>query len=256
MRAAGNRDWRWPVFGLLALVFGGLGSLSAQNSPAGAVAAKEAFPATSARVEFHYENPQLQPAKYSFVIFESGAGEFHSEPGATPPQDTASYHPLANRLDRSVQLSKAATAQIFSTARAEKFFAIGCEDIRNKVAFQGTKQLSYQGPDGSGSCVYNWSKFAPIQKLTTLFESIAFTLEEGRRLEVEHKHDRLALDAELGALLDSVKEGEASEIDNIRPVLQEIIDDEATLERAKLRAQKLLEDRNGNRASLLPRGPA
>lgn len=217
---------------------------------------KEASPATAGRVEFHYENAQLQPAKYSFVIFESGAGEFRSEPGPTPPQDTASYHPLANQLNRSVQLSKAATTQIFATARAEKYFAIGCEDTKNKVAFQGTKQLSYQGPEGGGSCTYNWSKFAPIQKLTTLFESIAFTLEEGRRLEVEIKHDRLALDAELGALLEAVKDGEASEIDNIKPILQEIIEDEATLERAKLRAQKLLDGGDGNRASLLPRGPA
>jgi hypothetical protein len=104
--------------------------------------------------------------------------------------------------------------------------------------------------------VYNWSKIAAIQKLTSLFESIAFTLEEGRRLQLERKHDRLALDAELGALLDAMKDGQAAEIDTIRPILQEIIQDEATLERAKLRAQKLLEDGGGNRASLLPRGPA
>jgi hypothetical protein len=236
--------------------FSGWGILSAQNFSSPSVDAKEASSPTGARVEFHYENAQLQPAKYSFVIFESGAGEFHSEPGATPPEDSASYHPLPDRLDRSVQLSKATTAQIFATARAQKYFAIGCEDMKNKVAFQGTKQLSYRGPEGSGSCVYNWSKIAAIQKLTSLFESIAFTLEEGRRLQLERKHDRLALDAELGALLDAMKDGQAAEIDTIRPILQEIIQDEATLERAKLRAQKLLEDGGGNRASLLPRGPA
>ena len=81
------------------------------------------------------------------------------------------------------------------------------------------KQLSYQGPDGNGSCTYNWSKSGAIEKLTTIFESIAFTLEEGRRLAIEHKHDRLALDQELGVLLDAVKDGRALEVQCIQPVL-------------------------------------
>ena len=143
-----------------------------------------------------------------------------------------------------MQLSKPVVEQIFSTARAEKFFAIRCEDGKDKIAYQGTKQLSYQGPDGSGSCTYNWSKSAAIAKLTALFESIAFTLEEGRRLAVEHKHDRLALDAELGELLTAVKEGRALEVQSIQPVLQEIAEDEAVLDRARKRAKKLLDAGN------------
>ena len=143
-----------------------------------------------------------------------------------------------------MQLSRPVVGQIFSTARAQKFFAIKCEDGKDKVAFQGTKQLSYQGPDGSGSCTYNWSKSGAIEKLTTIFESIAFTLEEGRRLEVEHKHDRLALDAELGDLLTAVKEGRALEVQSIQPVLQEIAEDDSVLERARMRAKKLLDAGN------------
>jgi hypothetical protein len=201
-----------------------------------------ATPRKGAQIGFIFENQQLQPAKYSFVIYEDGSGHFRSDPSATPPMDTASYHPLSDSLDRPVQLSRPVVEQIFSTAREQRFFAIACEDKKDKVAFQGAKQLSYQGPDGSGSCSYNWSKLAAIQKLTTIFESIAFTLEEGRRLEVEHKHDRLALDAELGSLLDAVKDGRALEMQTIQPTLQQIIDDEAVLERARFRARKLLEN--------------
>ena len=140
-----------------------------------------------------------------------------------------------------MQLSKPVTEQIFAIAREQKFFAAPCEDKKDKVAFQGTKQLSYQGPEGSGSCTYNWSRFPAIEKVTTLFESIAFTLEEGRRLEIEHKHDRLALDAELQLLVQAAKDGRALEMQTIQPTLQEIIDDEAVLERARARARKLLE---------------
>ncbi len=197
--------------------------------------------ATGAQVGFAYENKQLQPAKYTFLIDESGAGHYHSQPGDPPPADTPSYQTMAEAQDRPVQLSKPVVQQVFSTARAHKFFAIQCEDGKDKVAFQGMKQLSYQGPDGSGSCTYNWSKSAAIEKLTTIFESIAFTLEEGRRLEVEHKHDRLALDGELGDLLSAVKDGRALELQSIQPVLQDIAEDEAVLERARMRAKKLLD---------------
>jgi hypothetical protein len=197
--------------------------------------------ADAATVGFEYENKQLQPARYRFVIAESGAGTFHSEPGDPPPADTASYQVLAEPLDRQVQLSKPVAEQIFAAARAERLFALRCEDGKNKVAFQGTKQLSYRGPEGSGSCTYNWSKTAAIEKLTATFESIAFTIEIGRRLALERKHERLALDQELGALQEAVKDGRAMEVQTIQPVLQEIAGDEAVLERARQRARKLLE---------------
>lgn len=197
-----------------------------------------------AQVGFTYENKQLQPAKYAFLIEESGSGHFHSQPGDPPPADTASYQSLAEAQDRPVQLSRPVVGQIFAIARAQKFFAIKCEDGKDKVAYQGTKQLSYQGPDGSGSCVYNWSKSTAIEKLTTIFGSIAFTLEEGRRLAVEHKHDRLALDQELGVLVDAVKDGRALEVQSIQPVLQEIAEDDSVLERARMRAKKLLDAGN------------
>jgi len=219
-----------------AVCFGAAG-LRGQD-PSGGDAAP---PPNGAHIAFHFENQQLQPAKYAFVIFENGSGQFHSEPADIPLASTASYEPLARAEDRSVQLSRPVVDQIFSTARAQKFFAIPCE-AKDKVAFQGTKQLSYQGPDGSGSCTYNWSKIAGIQKITSTFESIALTLEEGRRLAVEHKHDRLALDAELGFLLEAVKDGRATEVQTIQPVLQEIADDEAVLDRARTRAKKLLGD--------------
>ena len=169
----GAKGWQWGAAS--ALVIAGLGSSSGQSALPVEVPAS----GSTACVEFHYENPQLQPAKYRFIVDESGVGHFHSEPGPTPPPDTAGYHPLPDSLDRPLLLSKNATNQIFAIARAQKYFAISCEDSRNKVAFQGTKQLSYRGVDGSGSCTYNWSRLPSIQRLTSMFESIAFTLEEG-----------------------------------------------------------------------------
>jgi hypothetical protein len=224
----------WLLAGAICFGSAGLCAQHAASNGTGPTAG-------GAQVRFQYENKQLQPARYNFLIDESGAGHFHSEPGDPPPPDTASYQTLAQPLDRPLQLSKPVVEQIFATARGEKFFAISCEDGKNKIAFQGTKQLSYHGPEGSGSCTYNWSKSPAIEKITAIFESIAYTLEEGRRLAVEHKHDRLALDEELGMLLEAVKDGRALEVQTIQAVLQEIVEDEAVLERARMRARKLMD---------------
>ncbi len=130
----------WLVAGAISL--SGAGMLHAQSAgPTGASA-----PMSGAQVRFEYENKQLQPAKYTFLIDESGSGHFHSEPGNPPPSDTASYQTLAEPLDRPVQISRPVVEQIFSTARGEKLFAITCEDGKNKIAYQGMKQLSYRGP--------------------------------------------------------------------------------------------------------------
>ncbi len=237
----------WRNAGLLLLLAssGGVG-ICAQ---VGGVSTPAPLAQHGAEVTFSYENQQLQPAKYKMVIYEDGSGHFHSEPGSTPLDASASYQPLAQQLDRSIQLSPATIDKIFSTAKGQRFFSVACEDTKNKVAFQGTKELSYSSSAGHGSCIYNWSKIVAIQRLTSILESIAFTLEEGRRLEIEHKHDRLSLDSELGALLDAAKDDRAAEMQNIQSTLQRIVDDGEVMDRARLRAKKLLESTGGDRAS-------
>ena len=48
-----------------------------------------------------------------------------------------------------------------------------------------------------GSCVYNYSDNKNVALLTDTFLGIAFTLDEGRKLDFLHRYDRLGLDAEM-----------------------------------------------------------
>jgi hypothetical protein len=109
------------------------------------------------------------------------------------------------------------------------------------VAYQGTKTLEYTGPEGNGSCVYNWGKNAQINKLTDQFEAMAITLEEGSKLKRQYEHGRLSLDTELEFLDQMVGDGRAIEVENIAPILQTIAGDEAVLKRVQRRARALLE---------------
>ncbi len=109
------------------------------------------------------------------------------------------------------------------------------------IAFQGTKTLEYEGPEGQGSCTYNWSKNAQIDKLTDQFEAIAVTLDEGSKLQRQYEHGRLSLDTELEFLDQMVHDGRAIEVENIAPILELLAGDEAVLQRVQRRARALLE---------------
>ena len=204
------------------------------------IAAAQAAAAGSqmAQIRFTYQNPQLQPAKYSIVILQDGSGRYHSERGDAPPEDKQEL-PVRPQ-DREIHISKATRDRIFAAARSSKYFAIPCEGGGNHIAFQGTKTLEYQGGEDHGSCTYNWSKDKEIEKLTELFQGISLTLEEGAKLQMEYEHSRLSLDPELELLDTLAQQGRALELGNIAPSLRTIAGDQAVLKRAQRRARDLL----------------
>jgi hypothetical protein len=193
----------------------------------------------AAQIRFTYENPKLEPHKYVLVVGEDGGGNFHSEGGTGSSGDGQSMS--TESLDRPIHVSKTIREGMFAAARKNKFFAKGCDDGGKNIAFQGTKTLEYTGPDGQGSCIYNWSKNGQIGKLTDQFEAIAATLDEGSKLQRQYEHGRLSLDSEMEILEQMVHDGRAIEIENIAPLLQTLAGDEAVLQRVQRRARTLLE---------------
>lgn len=197
-------------------------------------------PQATATITFRFENAQLQPAKYEMTVHADGTGHYVSHAGSAPPDDIADLP--ARGQEREIRLTAANVQKLFSIAAKEHHFATKCEAAGSKVAFQGTKTLMYEGPDGQGACTYNYSQDQKIQWISTEFIGLSATLEEGRRLNVEHEHGRLALDAELETLETLVHEGQATEVQNIAATLTAITSDEAVMVRARRRAQALLDN--------------
>jgi hypothetical protein len=191
----------------------------------------------TAQIRFTYENPKLQPQKYVLTVEEDGTGHFRSEGSGQSDGQSMSSEPQ----DRPIHISRTLREAMFAAARKSKLFAFPCDDGGKNVAFQGTKTLEYAGPEGKGSCVYNWSKNAQIEKLTDQFEAMASTLDEGSRLQRQYEHGRLSLDSEMEILEQMVHEGRAIELENIAPILQTLAGDEAVLQRVQRRARALLE---------------
>jgi hypothetical protein len=194
-------------------------------------------PAQDSVFQVDYANPGLTPSHWTLTIHPDGSGHFRSERGAVTASGVQTID--APDVDREIQLSAGFAKRVFETARQEKFFAVKCES-HLKVAFQGWKKFTYRGPDGEGSCAFNYSQEKEIQALGESLVSVAGTILAGARLEMLQLHDRLGLDQETEFLMEAMKDGRAQQICAIRNILQRLTEDPAVMERVRKRASVLL----------------
>jgi hypothetical protein len=193
-------------------------------------------------VQVEYSNPGLVPAHWTLEISPSGSAHFRSQRGNAVRSDTQIIE--APDIDRDFQLSAKFAERVFQIAHRKKLFHVDCES-HLKVAFQGTKTLTYSGPDGEGSCAFNYSRDGEIQTLGDDLVSVANTIIEGARLQSLLLHDRLGLDRETEVLTESAADGRAQQIGSIRDILERLAEDDSVLERVRRRARALL-DRASN----------
>lgn len=184
-----------------------------------------------------FTNANLVPSHWQIKLSPDGSGQFDAEGGKPSGSDQKEI--VVGDVHRPIQLSPEFTAHVFAIARARRFFEFPCES-HMKVAFQGTKRLSYSGPDGSGACEFNYSKDKQIQTLGEELMAVENTLLFGARLEKLLQHDRLGLDQEMEVLTTAAHDGTALEVGSIGETLIRIASDEQVLERARKKARLLL----------------
>ena len=190
-----------------------------------------------AHIEVEFHNPNIAPPHWKLTFDEQGRGEFDAEAGPAALQLKGEI--ALGEIHRPIQLSPEFTAHVFTIAREHKLFAIPCES-HLKVAFQGNKHLSYTGPEGSGSCEFNYSKDKTIQELGDEFMAVENTILCGERLEKYLQHDRLGLDKQMEDLYASAQSHSAIEMSAIRDTLDKIASSDQVLERARRKARLLL----------------
>jgi hypothetical protein len=187
--------------------------------------------------QVEYTNPGLTPSHWTLTIHPDGSGHFRSERGNAPRGEQMTME--APNVDRDVRVSPEFAERVFQAARQHRLFGEECES-HTKVAFQGTKKLSYSGPDGQGSCAFNFAKDKDIQALADSLVAVAGTIVEGGRLEALLQHDPLGLDRETEYLVEAAGDGRAEQIGAIRGILERLADDENVMERVRRRVRVLL----------------
>ena len=194
-----------------------------------------------AEVSFHFERIGLPVPKFTLTVKEDGTGRYEADQAEMPATANSMRGQAAQHIDRPVVLTSGTVAKLFKDARSLNYFNLDCETKAKNVANSGKKTLSYSGPDGSGSCTYNYSENKTVETLTDRFQAIAYTMDEGRRFEFLHKYDRLGLDAEMITFSQELDAGRALEPGTIAPVLASLADDGALIQRVRLKARKMLE---------------
>ena len=187
-------------------------------------------------VQIDYTNSSLSPSHWTLTLHPDGRGHFVSEMGTARTRGIE-----APSVDRDIQVSAAFAGYVFAAARQHRWFNEQCDSHpHEKVAFQGWKRLSYSGPEGQGSCAFNYSKDRKIDELGVSLVAVASTIVEGARLESLLAYDRLGLDAEMEFLLAASRDGRVQQIGAIRAILERVAKDDQVMERVRQQAMILL----------------
>jgi hypothetical protein len=184
-----------------------------------------------------FSNPSLAPAQWTLEVHPDGTGHFHAEGGARTSGDMETLQPT--KIDRDVKLSPAFAGRIFQKVRQKGFLSAECES-HLKVAFQGSKKITYSGPDGQSSCQFNYAKDKEVQQLGDSLVAVGSTIIEGARLEMLLQHDPLGLDKAIEYVLEASDDGRLQQICTIRGILEKLQDDPHVMERVRKRATMLL----------------
>lgn len=228
------------IAGFVLAVSSGL-ALSAQGGPTAMAAPKQA------EVSFEFEREGLPVPRFTLRIEEDGTGTYQAEEVESPADKGSVQYASPKHIHRNLKLTQPTVTRIFQSARELDRFNIACESTAKNIANTGKKTLRYTGVDGAGSCIYNYSDNKDVTGLANTFIAIAFTLDEGRRLEFLHRYDRLGLDEEMTDLVQAANAGHALELETIAPVLTSIARDAAVIGRVRTQASKLLELAQSNK---------
>jgi hypothetical protein len=198
---------------------------------------------SSSEVSFQFERVGLSVPKFKVVVHEDGTGTYQAQVAAVSGGGAASglqSTTTSPPVNRPISISPPTTETIFKMAHSLDRFNIECASKAKNIADTGKKILSYKGTDGQGSCLYNYSENKSVAQLTEMFQAIAFTMDEGRKLEFMHRFDRLGLYSEIDVFSHEIEEKRALELGNIAPALRSIVADEALMQRVRERAARLL----------------
>jgi hypothetical protein len=188
-------------------------------------------------VTFTFDFPQSNPEHYSISVDATGHATYEGTGKIVEDSEGQTYK-------SEFEMSAANRKRIFEWAKQAQYFAGILDSGNRKVAFVGTKILTYQDRQRSFTARYNYSSVAVVQQLTALFQNMATTLEYGSRLSYYHRYQKLALDDELKHMEEQAKNSEIGEIQAVAPVLQEIVEDTSVMNVVRARAKHLIEMAN------------
>lgn len=212
------------------------------SEPSPSITQTSEVPAT---VTFLFDWSVGQPWRsYSIRLKSTGATHFAGQPNAEDGGDTDEYQ-------QDFVMSYANRQRIFDLAEKAHYFG-GDFEFKKKIAQTGKKTLQFESPQAHGLATYNWSENPDIQELTRIFQSIALTMDYGRKLAFQYRFDKLGMDQRIRELQDLQARGQVEELGAIEPILHKIADDPGMMHISRQAAKQLLKTIQSSQASSAP----
>jgi hypothetical protein len=196
------------------------------------IVAQAADPVT---VTFSLDFPTSDPEHYSISVQSDGRAKYECTGRISKDSDENETY------QTDFTFSDVNRVRIFDLAAQTHYFAGKIDSGNKKLAFTGAKKLIYKDGQHSSSADYNFSFQPQVQQLTTLFQSVAATLEFGRRLAYLHRYQKLALDDELKRMETQARSGDLMELGAVKPILQEIYDDSSVMNVVRAKALRIID---------------
>ena len=194
--------------------------------------------ADAATITFSLDFPNSSPEHYSIAVQSDGHAHYESSGKLAADSD------VRDDYQTDFTFSDSTRTRIFELASQAHYFSGKVDSGNKKLAFTGKKTLVYRDGQRNSSADYNYSQQAPVQQLTSLFQSVAATMEFGRRLTYFHHYQKLALDDELKRMEDQAKNGDLGELQAVSPILQSIYEDTSVINVVRARARRIIEMRS------------
>jgi hypothetical protein len=186
-------------------------------------------------VTFSLNFPGSEPERYSISVHSDGRATYEcSAKVSAESEDREEYQ-------TNFVFSGPTSAKIFDLTARVGYFQGKLDNGNKKLAFTGAKILAYKDGQKEFSAEYNVSAMPAVQELTTLFQSVAATLDFGRRLIFMHQYQKLALDDELKSMEEEARRGQLAELQAVRPILQQIYEDSSVINIDRARAARLIQ---------------
>jgi hypothetical protein len=186
---------------------------------------------TPSEIHFTLSFPQATPPYYTIAVEATGRAQYKSTPQPNNEGDPYQLEFVASQTTRE---------RVFELARQLNFFEGDYDYTKTKIAFTGTKTLTYKNRDQEHTTSYNWSQNPQIQEITQIFQDIYNTVEMGRQLQDKYRFDKLGVDSILTSMENEAKENHLGELQILQPLLTRMAKDTSLMNISRRRAAFLL----------------
>jgi hypothetical protein len=195
---------------------------------------QEKSPVNSAvtTVTFTLSETNANPSYYLVALSSMGSLHYKS----IPDSDRQTGAPYTMEFTAS----RATRAQVFRLVERVHFFVGNLRTSRTLHPETGSKSLVYSDGHNRNEVFYTFSKNSSVNRLTRIFESIASTMEFGRKLQQLRTGPPPALLAELKQLDLQARHGKLREFHSIAPIVRQIAADPSVPRNSRSLAQNIL----------------